>query len=1000
MKRILSLALALLGGALAAENLLPDGDFLFGTASYMLGDNRNYVPVPHRVVPSGDAHGNILEISPESGRISALYLPEVPFRRDCEYELSFSAKSRKKTFSVTVSEYNNFSGLCGSWGIKSFRVTPQWKRHVYRFRPDALPPWKVPRFKADEKETMGGFRLLVRENFAEGETLSLSNLYLGPVGGETVRPEVSGAFQYGGMLRRFDPGTSLAVPLELLNRSASGVNAEIKWNVKDTLSGKSVLSGSFRKDLPQGKTVVPLTFTIPERNMTAVLEATVNGSAVLAPFRFASVPAVRTPKNELPIMLGIDGFFSSRSRDLQETEVAFLADCGIQIVRDREMSGWKLLQPKDSAVNAEPLRKVLELMGKHGLELMPVVGGMLWTNRGYRSGIPTSSSVPDWVCAQSKVVPGPMDGFNQRGSMPILVPEKLWRGYVRDLAEIGKGKIRIYEIMNEPFSFFTTGQYREYLNSAHDELKKADPACIILGACLTGDLKRNLVKDMASFLGSGKPACDAISFHPYNSLYEDSRDSGSAMFTAFRAQLRAAGCADMPLWNTELYYLNPKSEGGSDAFSGPVFHPGRLARRYLLDTANGAKSSILLTPGQMIDNAFNLNMARWNTFFKPLFLPNGNYIVTAILSDLLRGTRFDGIRMYESGETMCYRFSGREKAFAALFSLNVRDDDTRKLELPAPGNGVRYLDVFGNPLETRTFGATGIPVYIVARNSAQIERILDAVRITGVNPVRATAGRVCKENGTYVLRTAMHSGIAKTDSEATVKFGSVVRTFQVPAKTTLFRIESSELPEKAEFTVNGMRVRYAVSETLSVPLLPSTPETANDSAWKAAKKVTLGENRSVELGWRANTLFLRVRTGDRTPFRKGVRKLWEGDSVELFFDAAPFANMNDVRGQSPETVQLIFAPPAGKFKAIPEGGTSIHRKAIRWKFEQDADGSVFTAALPLWKLYADSAAPFAIDLKINDFGTDGKRLAEVSLSGRTDSYKNRMNFIILTLERN
>ena len=346
------------------------------------------------------------------------------------------------------------------------------------------------------------------------------------------------------------------------------------------------------------------------------------------------------------------------------------------------------------------------------------------------------------------------------------------------------------------------------------------------------------------------------------------------------------------------------------------------------------------------------------------------------------------------------RFSGREKAFAALFSLNVRDDDTRKLELPAPGNGVRYLDVFGNPLETRTFGATGIPVYIVARNSAQIERILDAVRITGVNPVRATAGRVCKENGTYVLRTAMHSGIAKTDSEATVKFGSVVRTFQVPAKTTLFRIESSELPEKAEFTVNGMRVRYAVSETLSVPLLPSTPETANDSAWKAAKKVTLGENRSVELGWRANTLFLRVRTGDRTPFRKGVRKLWEGDSVELFFDAAPFANMNDVRGQSPETVQLIFAPPAGKFKAIPEGGTSIHRKAIRWKFEQDADGSVFTAVLPLWKLYADSAAPFAIDLKINDFGTDGKRLAEVSLSGRTDSYKNRMNFIILTLERN
>ncbi len=1000
MRKIFSFVIAMLSGVLAAENLLPDGEFMFGSASYMLGGNGNYIPVPHRTVPAGDGQGNILEITSEPGRITALYLPEVPFRRGCEYELSFSVKSRKKTFSITVSEYNNFSGLCASWGIKYFRVTPQWKRHVYRFRPDALPPWKVSRFKAGEKETMGGFRLLVRGDFAKGETISLSNLYLGPVGGNTVKPQVAGALQYSGILRRFDPGTSLSVPLEVLNRSAKSVNVEIKWNVKDTLSGKNILSGSFRKDLPQGKTAVPLTFTIPERNMTAVLEATVNGRAALAPFRFAAVRKVRTLKDELPLMLGVDGFLSSSSLDLQETEVAFLADCGIQIIRDREMTNWKQLQPKPFVVNAEPIRKVLEIMEKYNLELMPVVGGMLWTDRGYRSGVPSSASIPDWVCAQSRVVQGPMDGFNQRGSMPILVPEKLWRNYVCSLAEIGKGKIRVYEIMNEPFSFFTAGQYREYLNAAHDELKKTDPACIVLGACLTGDLKRNLVKDMASFLGSGKLACDAISFHPYNSLYEDSRDSGTAMFTAFRTQLRAAGYADMPLWNTELYYLNPKSEGGSDAFTGPVFHPGWLVRRYLLDTANCAKSSILLTAGQMVDNAFNLNMARWNTFFKPLFLPNGNYIATAIFSDLLRGTCFDGIRMYKAGETMCYYFKGRGKAFAALFSLNVRADDTRKLELPVPENGVRYLDVFGNSLETRTFSATGIPIYIVARDSVQIKRILDAVRLTGINPIRATAGRVCKENGTYVLRTAMHASIVDTDSPAVVKFGNTVRTFQVPTKTTLFRIESPELPEKAEFTVNGMRVRYTVSETLSVPLLPSAPETSNDSAWNAAKKVNLGENRSAEFGWYANTLFLRIRTGDRTPFRKGLRKLWEGDSVELFFDAVPFANMNDVRYQPPETVQMLFAPAAGKFKAASEGGTSMHRKAIRWKFEQAKDGSVFIAALPLWKLYADSASPFAIDLKINDFGAGGKRLNEVSLSGRSDSYKNRMNFIIITLERN
>ena len=52
MRKIFSFVIAMLSGVLAAENLLPDGEFIFGSASYMLGGNGNYIPVPHRTVPA------------------------------------------------------------------------------------------------------------------------------------------------------------------------------------------------------------------------------------------------------------------------------------------------------------------------------------------------------------------------------------------------------------------------------------------------------------------------------------------------------------------------------------------------------------------------------------------------------------------------------------------------------------------------------------------------------------------------------------------------------------------------------------------------------------------------------------------------------------------------------------------------------------------------------------------------------------------------------------
>ena len=79
----------------------------------------------------------------------------------------------------------------------------------------------------------------------------------------------------------------------------------------------------------------------------------------------------------------------------------------------------------------------------------------------------------------------------------------------------------------------------------------------------------------------------------------------------------------------------------------------------------------------------------------------------------------------------------------------------------------------------------------------------------------------------------------------------------------------------------------------------------------------------------------------------------------------------------------------GDFQSIREGEESVagHHRAF-----QRGVACIFLAEL--FDRLLDGADAVLLP------GPDGKRLAEVSLSGRTDSYKNRMNFIILTLERN
>ena len=121
-----------------------------------------------------------------------------------------------------------------------------------------------------------------------------------------------------------------------------------------------------------------------------------------------------------------------------------------------------------------------------------------------------------------------------------LPPEKAWSDFVYNLVRHCKGRVRYYEIVNEPNLFMSPENYTRYLKLAYDAAKKADPSCRIVGICSTGDLGGRLGDfiEACGKLGAFR-SLDILSFHPYSAQLD-------SYPTPAEAQLRAIRCRLLP----------------------------------------------------------------------------------------------------------------------------------------------------------------------------------------------------------------------------------------------------------------------------------------------------------------------------------------------------------------------------------------------------------------------------------------------------------------------
>ncbi|HOJ63338.1 MAG TPA: cellulase family glycosylhydrolase [Spirochaetota bacterium] len=204
---------------------------------------------------------------------------------------------------------------------------------------------------------------------------------------------------------------------------------------------------------------------------------------------------------------------------------------------------WPDLEKKDNEWDFTKLDKYVEIAEKNGYTLMLTLG-----------------QSPEWAASNIYINSPYGGGVKQVAPKSI----EIWKRYIRTLGTRYKGKIRYWEIWNEPdvwpFYFGSIQKMVELAKSCYEILKEIDPENKIITPSITGwkGWPGGLAwLDLYLSLGGAK-YCDIIGFHFYNGDLTPPEIAFSHIKEIYKI-LKRHNLLDKPLWNTESgFHLRTK----------------------------------------------------------------------------------------------------------------------------------------------------------------------------------------------------------------------------------------------------------------------------------------------------------------------------------------------------------------------------------------------------------------------------------------------------------
>lgn len=161
-----------------------------------------------------------------------------------------------------------------------------------------------------------------------------------------------------------------------------------------------------------------------------------------------------------------------------------------------------------------------------------------------------------------------------------------WRAYVETVAVRYKGRIRLYELWNEPNlpGFFTGGpdKLMALAREAYSILKKVDSSNLLAAPATTGDHKSLAWLDRYLSIGGGKHL-DILSHHFY--VAQGKPEDIPGYVQRVKKIASGHGLSNVPLWNTESGFWIQNLEPGPDREGiggGWRMVPSELAAAYVV----------------------------------------------------------------------------------------------------------------------------------------------------------------------------------------------------------------------------------------------------------------------------------------------------------------------------------------------------------------------------------------------------------------------------------
>lgn len=321
-------------------------------------------------------------------------------------------------------------------------------------------------------------------------------------------------------------------------------------------------------------------------------------------------------------------------------------------------AGWPQLEPRRGQWDFARLDRYVAMAKLTGVNLL----------------LPLGLS-PEWASAR----PGEPSVYRPGNSAE---PKNLtdWRNYVRTIAERYKGRIRYYELWNEPnLRNFYTGSVEAMLHLAHETyavLKQVDEQNLLAAPATTEGGKQLEWLDRYLAAGGGN-YLDVLSHHFY--VPRENPEAMLGVMDDIRGLMKKHGVAHKPVWNTETGWWFDKPTASSTFTSWKKLKPDEsaayVARALILGWAAGMRRFYWYSwehgnMGLVEGETYALNIAG------KAYSQAQGWLAGAVMSDCVRRDGHWSCTLVRSGNKVArivWRENGQEKAWSVPAIWGAKD---------------------------------------------------------------------------------------------------------------------------------------------------------------------------------------------------------------------------------------------------------------------------------------------------------------------------------------